>query len=495
MLVQFQIIYKTHLGQEMVLVGSIPELGENVLANAPKMTLLDPISGLWAYTAELDAMSGFTYRYYVKDDNFNTFIDEWGADRVCKPANLQKRSKLLLNRWRAKSDPDYTLHSAAFINAILKQGQIFKSPTVKSVEPVNAVVVRFKPNVIRIKPAHKVAICGSAKSLGAWNEKKAVSLGNPNFPEWSGDVKISLSEFPVRYKYLIRDEAGNTAFWEKAEDRVLSLPEGDVPDVIEIGDEKFDFPHYPWKGAGIAIPVFSLRRRQGFGVGEFTDIKLLVDWASMMGMRLIQILPINDTIAKHAWQDSYPYAAISVYALHPIYINLLQIGELESDINQQIIEAQGKYLNSLSKIDYEAVMALKSRFFKLIYDQKKQEFLNDPAFLSFFNDNEYWLRPYAAFSFLRDLFNTPDFSRWGEYSKPSPELLRQLTDKGLYHYDDIAVHYFIQYHAHLQLLDASNYARSKGVVLKGDIPIGIYRSSVDEPATAAWHVNSAELWD
>ncbi|MFZ4548232.1 MAG: 4-alpha-glucanotransferase [Bacteroidales bacterium] len=479
MLVQFQIIYKTHLGQELVLVGSIPELGENSVENAKKMTLLDPDSGLWAYSTELEGISGFSYRYFVKDDNFNTFIDEWGANRVCKPANIQEQSVLLLDRWRAKSDPDYALHSAAFINAILKQGQIFKLPTVKSGEPVNAVIVRFKPNVIRIKPAHKVAVCGSAKSLGAWNEKKAVSLGNPNFPEWSGDVKIALSEFPVRYKYLIRDESGNTAFWEKAEDRVLYLTEGDVPDVIEVGDEKFDFPQYPWKGAGIAIPVFSLRRRQGFGVGEFTDIKLLVDWASMLGMRLIQILPINDTIAKHAWQDSYPYAAISVYALHPIYINLLQIGELESDINQQIIEAQGKYLNSLSKIDYEAVMALKSRFFKLIYDQKKQEFLNDLAFLSFFNDNEYWLRPYAAFSFLRDLFNTPDFSRWGEYSKPSPELLRQLTDKGLYHYDDIAVHYFIQYHAHLQLLDASNYARSKGVVLKGDIPIGIYRSSVD----------------
>ncbi|MFZ4549053.1 MAG: carbohydrate-binding module family 20 domain-containing protein, partial [Bacteroidales bacterium] len=87
MLVQFQIIYKTHLGQEMVLVGSIPELGENVLEKAQKMTLLDPISGLWAYSAELGAISDFSYRYFVKDDNFNTFIDEWGADRFFDRAN------------------------------------------------------------------------------------------------------------------------------------------------------------------------------------------------------------------------------------------------------------------------------------------------------------------------------------------------------------------------------------------------------------------------
>jgi hypothetical protein len=182
MLVQFQIIYKTHLGQELVLVGSTPELGENSVANAPKMTLLDPDSGLWTYCAELDAVSGFSYRYYVKDDNFNTFIDEWGADRFFNRANKQNQSVLLLDRWRAKSDPDYALHTAAFINAILKQGQIFKSPTAKAGEPVKAVVVRFKPNVIRIKPEHKVAISGSAKSLGAWNEKKSRFAWQPQFP-------------------------------------------------------------------------------------------------------------------------------------------------------------------------------------------------------------------------------------------------------------------------------------------------------------------------
>jgi 4-alpha-glucanotransferase len=194
---------------------------------------------------------------------------------------------------------------------------------------------------------------------------------------------------------------------------------------------------------------------------------------------MIQILPINDTVAKHTWQDSYPYAAISVYALHPIYINLSEIGKLNSEINQQIIEAQGKYLNTLERIDYEAVMKLKSRFFKLSYDQNRDEFLKDPEFTRFFSENEYWLRPYAAFSYLRDLFNTPDFSRWNEYSHPTPELLTILTDAQSEHYDEVAVHYYIQFHAYRQLLATAGYARSQGVVLKGDIPIGIYRNSVD----------------
>lgn len=479
MLVHFQLVYKTHIGQQLTIVGSVPELGEGRVQDAPVMTLQDATTGLWGFQFELKPVSGFSYRYFVKDDNFNTYIEEWGPDRLFNPENRTVKSILLFDRWRPMSDPEYALHSSAFVNAILKPGETFKAPKIKAVAGTDIIVVRFKPNVVRIKPWHKVAVSGSAKALGNWKDKKALVLGNPDHPQWCGEVAVPVSDFPLRYKYLIKNEDNTLAFWEKFFDRFIALPDGFLPEVIEIGDDKFDFPQYPWKGAGVAIPVFSLRRANGFGVGEFTDIKLLVDWAVETGLKLVQILPVNDTVAKHTWMDSYPYAAISVYALHPVYINLLEIGKLNSDINQEIIEAQGNYLNSLQKIDYEAVMALKSRFYKLIYDQKKKEFLKDPDFLRFFEENAYWLKPYAAFSYLRDLFNTPDFSRWGEYSKPTDALMKHLTDPGSAHYDDIAVHYFIQYHAHRQLLEAANYARSKGVVLKGDIPIGIYRNSAD----------------
>ena len=38
---------------------------------------------------------------------------------------------------------------------------------------------------------------------------------------------------------------------------------------------------------------------------------------------------------------------------------------------------------------------------------------------------------------------------------------------------------FVQFHLHLQLLEAVQYAHKKGIVLKGDIPIGIYRNGCD----------------
>lgn len=479
MVVRFQIRYETFPGQHLLVAGSVKELGGGRPDNAPFMTLTNIKTGLWEFVTEVAKAREFSYRYYVKDDNFNTYLEEWGPDRIFVAGGRPDKTFLLSDRWRSTADPEYALHSSAFLNAILKPAGSHTPPKLSPGDKQDTVIVRFKPGVVRVIPGHRVAVAGSAKSLGKWNDSKALVLGNPEHPQWSGEARIELKEFPLKYKYFIQYENGNLAFWEKSEDRILRLPAGETPDVIEIGDEIFDFPQFPWKGTGVAIPVFALRRRNGFGAGEFTDLKLLVDWATHVGIKLIQILPVNDTVAKHTWQDSYPYAAISVYAMHPIYINLQEIGAIESDISQQIIDAQGRYLNSLTKIDYEAVMALKSRFFKLIYDQKKKEFLKDPEFLDFFTDNEFWLKPYAAFSYLRDLFNTPDFSRWGEYSIPTDELLNHLTHENSPHFDDIAVHYFIQFHAHRQLLGAANYARSKGVVLKGDIPIGIYRNSVD----------------
>ena len=476
---QFQIHYITHPGQHLLISGSLPQLGKGKPGKAPLMHLTDPKTGLWTFRLKLDNPGDFTYRYFVRDDNFNTQIEEWGPDRTFKTEGRAEKVILLSDRWRSQSDPDFALYSSAFTQAILKPGGQVKVPKGKAPDKADSVVIRFKPDVIRVKPGHRVAVAGNVKGLGSWSESKAVALGNQNHPEWCGEIRVPVNEFPVLYKYLMQDERGKFLFWEKSFDRSIALPEGERPDVIEISGDRFDFPQYPWKGAGIAIPVFSLRRNDGYGVGEFTDLCLLVDWAVHIGLKIIQILPINDTVATHTWQDSYPYAAISVYALHPMYINLCRIGKLSSATTQQIIEAQGKYLNSLEKIDYEAVMNLKSRFFKLFYDQDKLRFLNDPEFLEFFIQNDYWLKPYAVFSYLRDLFNTPDFSRWGEYSNPTPELMATLTDEQSAHYDEIAVHYFIQFHAYRQLLEAANYARAHGVVLKGDIPIGIYRNSVD----------------
>jgi 4-alpha-glucanotransferase len=477
MIIQFQIEYKTWYGQQIMLLGSIPQLGNGKKENAVSMVYQENSHGIWTFRIETGQNSAFSYRYFLKDDNYNTIIDEWGKNREFTPSGEAARSVLLIDHWRSMSDPDFTLLSSAFIDAVFR-AETF-SPVPGEQKKEDGIRVIFKPSISRIMPGYRVLVAGSPEIMGAWDGKKAIPLTNEGFPEWQCTVKIPSADFPFKYKYLIQNVRGETFFWEKSSDRFCILPEGNLPDSIEIRDEKFDFPQYPWKGAGLAIPLFSLRREEGWGVGEFRDLKMLTDWAVQTGIQLIQILPINDTIARHTWHDSYPYAAISVFALHPLYINLHQIGYLNSEITGKITEEQGRHLNKSENVDYEAVMALKSRYFKLIYDQQKEKFLSDPVFLEFFKHNKSWLKPYAAFSYLRDLFNTSDFTCWTGYSNVTDELIDQLTDPASPHYDDIAIHYFIQYHAHIQLSDAACYARAKGVVLKGDLPIGIYRNSID----------------
>lgn len=240
-----------------------------------------------------------------------------------------------------------------------------------------------------------------------------------------------------------------------------------------------------WRGAGVAIPVFSLRSEQGFGIGEFADLPLLADWAALTGMRVIQLLPINDTTMTRTWTDSYPYNANSSFALNPAYIHLEAVGALSDQQERQRFDHLRKELNALPQIDYERVTEAKWNYLRLIYKEKGSRTFASPAFRAFFKENAYWLKPYAVFCYYRDKYGTADFSRWPEvtYSEAFVEAhtptLTALKGPLPPHQSEVALHYFIQFHLHLQLRKAVDYAHCRGVVLKGDIPIGISRTSVD----------------
>lgn len=233
-----------------------------------------------------------------------------------------------------------------------------------------------------------------------------------------------------------------------------------------------------WKGAGTAIPVFSLRSASDWGIGEFTDLKHIVDWAAATGQSVIQTLPVNDTTITGTWRDSYPYSANSSFALNPIYINLEVVGELSDKSYTRQMESLRQELNSLETIDFERVQRVKSDYLDRLYAEHGESCMESATFRSFFNENRSWLEPYALYCYFRDQYGTPCFDRWQE-SEYSPELLVLFCSPTSPSYKDICKHYFVQYHLHLQLLDVKRYANSKGILLKGDIPIGVNRHSAD----------------
>nr|CAB3458886.1 unnamed protein product [Digitaria exilis] len=234
----------------------------------------------------------------------------------------------------------------------------------------------------------------------------------------------------------------------------------------------------PWRGAGVAVPVFSIRSDEDLGVGEFLDLKLLVDWAVNSGFHLVQLLPINDTSVHGMWWDSYPYSSLSVFALHPLYLRVQALSDaIPADVKEEIQQAK-KHLDK-KDVDYEASLSTKLSIAKKIFNLEKDKVLNSSSFKQFLSENEEWLKPYAAFCFLRDFFETSDHSQWGHFSQFSKEKLEKLISEGTLHHDVIRFHYYVQYHLYMQLSEAAAYARKKKVILKGDLPIGVDRNSVD----------------
>lgn len=481
MKIKFHIEYHTILGQRMMVYGNIPELGNGQDAQAVPMEMCEHAQGHWYTEIEIPVEKSIElqYQYVLVDEQHGVRFREFGPMRTLSLKKQNQGSLILWDKWNPSKDPENVLFSSAFVNALAKP-QVYKNSQKTKKLNKDEVLVEFQISTTRIEPGHRVALYGSGAGLGNWNFENIILMESTGYPKWTAKVVLKKSDFPIQYKYcVVSNDTKEFIFDEAFDNRMFTY--NDLLDVrqIVIADRNFRYPRCPWKGAGVALPVFSLRTKNGFGVGEFLDIKPLVDWAKRTGLKLIQILPINDTVATHSWLDSCPYSAISVFALHPIYLNLNAIGHLSSPLAQEIVEEQRRCLNALEQIDYEKVMLLKSKFFKRIYDEQKNQFLKDPDFHQFFESNAFWLKSYAAFSYLRDFFSNVDYSTWGRFATYSEKMIEELVDPNTSHYDDIAVHYFIQYHLHKQMIEASHYARTHGVVLKGDIPIGIYRNSVD----------------
>lgn len=230
------------------------------------------------------------------------------------------------------------------------------------------------------------------------------------------------------------------------------------------------------KNAGVSVPVFSLRSKNGFGIGEFNDLKRLADWCYSTGLKIIQILPINDTISSLGWQDSYPYKSISVKALNPIYLNLGTMGKLSDENDRLFFEKKQNELNDKDFVDYPEVLKLKMLFFKKIYFQEWEKIKETIEYQLFYRENETWLKQYAAFCTLRDTFGTADYKKWNENSIYDQEAIDKFCESKD---TEVSFYYFLQYHADKQLSEAVAYLHSKGVALKGDIPIGISPHSVE----------------
>ncbi|GAB3231350.1 4-alpha-glucanotransferase [Hymenobacter seoulensis] len=475
MILRFTLPFRTAWGQRLVVCGSLPTLGQWNLDQALDL-FYHADSGTWSQEISLpdDQLDTVEYKYVLLDERDGGKHWEWGPNRKITYEAGRFTRVVLEDFWRAPALAENELHTAAFTKALMRR----PAPAAAPATPAADAVVRFQLAAPRVESDHQLCVLGSDAALGAWDAQKAVLLSDADYPTWVAEVALQNPSQTVQYKYGIWDpRTQQIVHLEAGDDRLIQPSQGPRTLVVK-ADDHFRYPTGNWRGAGVALPVFALRSRRGLGVGEFPDLKLLVDWAAATGLKLVQILPINDTVATHTWVDSYPYAAISVFALHPQYLNLDEIAELQDPMARQELERLREELNAKDFVDYEPVMNAKWQFIRQLYQQEKAAFLANPDFQQFREEQQAWLVPYAAFSGLRDRFHTADFTQWPEEFR-TPAKVAELTDEASADFDEFGIHFFTQYYLDKQLREAVDYARHHGVVVKGDLPIGIYRHSVD----------------
>ena len=463
MKIQFKIHYKMQWGQTMCLIlhssgNSIQKYGMHCNEKSE-----------WKAEIQIDSIATVSYQYAIQNPD-KSLEHEYGSIREIQ-FSFASENTTVIDNWRA-SNGDSPFVSTAFTDCFFKRTSLKVSTTVSS----KNLILRL--NCPQMEPERHVAVIGNQDSLGNWDVNKKVRLNESRFPIWSTTLDPTKIKFPLEYKYLIVDSKTDEVLaWGGGPNRLVEKT--DKLALTIVTDEHFIRTIPSWKAAGVAIPVFSLRSEEGFGIGEFNDLKKMVDWAKKTGQRIIQILPINDTILYHSNYDSYPYNAVSVYALHPIYLHLESVGKLKTKKQKDYFQSKKKELNEKNFSDYQNVLMAKWEFFKIIYPQESPVVFASDDYKLFFEKNKEWLVPYAAFSYLRDLNGSPEFSKWDKFNVYNKSEIEALSIKDTAHYHEIALYYFLQYHLHKQLIDVHDYARENGVAIKGDIPIGVSPRSVD----------------
>ena len=470
----FYLRFHTEFGQSLWVSGNTEELGLNDPEQAVAMAYLNDEFWHVAITVPKKDWNknSLSYKYYLKNKE-GELTGEWGHDKIITEHSKAAHEIQLLDTWNHAGEYENAFFTAPFNKVLLKHNH--SKSNSKSTKHYTHT---FKIKAPLLNKHEVIALSGSGEILGNWIEEKAILLSKED-DWWSVNADMTGSSFPVAYKYGIFNTKENKFIrYESGNNRLLHIDTH--PHRVTILHDGFaHLPNDTWKGAGVAVPVFSLRSKNSFGVGEFSDIKLLVDWAKETGLKLIQILPVNDTIATNTWYDSYPYAAISAFALHPIYINLEKCAGKKHGHSINFLKKKQKQLNEPAVVDYEEVIRFKLAILKELYEVMDKECFESDDYQLFFDDNKHWLVPYAAFSYFRDKYSSSHFKEWKSNSIYIKEEIAQLFESKSALQKEIKFYCFVQYQLHLQLKEAADYAHKKGIVLKGDIPIGIYRYGCD----------------
>ena len=467
MTVQFNIKYKVMFGEQIV-VNIQTEEGEL------KLPLETTDGERWAcdWCVESPEKS-YTYYYSVEREG-RAVKTEWLMIKHQLDVNAKQAAVYTLyDHWKAMPEDAY-LYSSAFTDCINHQAPQKMKPETGSK------FVRLIVRAPQLRDGERLGVLGADKALGAWDVQKILPMTQHTYNEWVADIDAThLEGSHLEFKFVAFRNAKNELLWETSMNRTVDLPEMKAGELVSYELDQAFFALYNRKLAGTQVPVFSLRTRKSAGIGDFGDLKTMIDFVASTGQKVLQLLPINDTTITHTWTDSYPYSCISVFAIHPQYADLHALPELKDAKARTEAEKTRAELNALDKIDYEKVNDFKINYLRQIFNQEGEKMMKTAEYKAFFQDTELWLVPYAQYSYLRDKNGTADFNQWPDHQVWDEAERKALADPKTAAYKNVAFFYFVQFVLDRQMQEAHEHAKAKGVILKGDIPIGVNRNGCD----------------
>ena len=467
MTIQFNIDYRVMFGEH---IAVNIQSGEEVL----KLPLQTSDGEMWAcdWCVESPEKS-YTYYYSVEREG-RAVKTEWLMIKHQLDVNARKAAVYTLyDHWKVMPEDAY-LYSSAFTDCINHQVPQEMKPETGSK------IVRLIVRAPQLRDGERLGVLGADNALGAWDVQRILPMTQHTYNEWVADIDAThLEGSHLEFKFVAFRNAKNELLWETSMNRTVDLPEMKAGKLVSYELDQAFFALYNRKLAGTQVPVFSLRTRKSAGIGDFGDLKTMIDFVASTGQKVLQLLPINDTTITHTWTDSYPYSCISVFAIHPQYADLHALPELKDAKARTEAEKTRAELNALDKIDYEKVNDFKINYLRQIFNQEGEKMMKTAEYKAFFQDTELWLVPYAQYSYLRDKNGTADFNQWPDHQVWDEAERKALADPKTAAYKNVAFFYFVQFVLDRQMQEAHEHAKAKGVILKGDIPIGVNRNGCD----------------
>lgn len=471
--IRFSVEYRTEYGQELML--HLSEAGSGGLKTAVEYRMHTDDGQTWHCDIQKDWPLGTVLSYYYSVERGGTTErQEW----LVVPHRLELTaggtSYRVYDHWSDLPEDSFLYSSA--VSDCLMEARLSVPPVTRFVR-----TVRIRVRAPQLRKGQRLCVVGQQPALGQWKMERAVPMTEHAVGEWMADIDVSrLYGSQMELKFVaVEGNDFSKSVWESGDNRTVTLPLMSDGEVVVYDLTEVFLPLAPLRVAGTLVPVFSLRSKSSFGVGDFGDLKKMIDWVALTRQRVLQVLPINDTTQTHTWTDSYPYSCISIFAIHPQYVDLSALPPLADKKARIAYEQLRSELNDLPQIDYERVQEAKTGYLRLLFAQDGERVMATKAYRQFFQENERWLVPYAQYCSLRDRYGSADFSTWPAHHQWDEHDRKSLSMPGTKAYGEVAFFYYVQYLLFSQMSEAHAYARQKNVILKGDIPIGVSRYGCD----------------